>query len=67
MSPRLRKFIGMFGILGFCTAYVVLIITLGGLLPDHWLARLVFYGVAGTVWGFPLFPLFRWMNHEPPR
>ncbi|WP_293904956.1 DUF2842 domain-containing protein [Phenylobacterium sp.] len=64
MSPRLRKFIGLFAILGFCTAYVVVVVTLGAHLPDHWAARLVYYAVAGTLWGVPLFPLIRWMNEE---
>ena len=33
-------------------------------IPDHWAARLVFYAIAGTAWGVPLFPLFKWMNRE---
>jgi hypothetical protein len=65
MSPRLRKFIGLFAILGFLTAYVIAVSLIGDFLPDHWAARLAFYGVAGVVWGFPLFPLIRWMNREP--
>lgn len=65
MSPRLRKFIGMVGILAFCGAYVVIVATIGDYLPDHWAARLIYYAVAGTLWGVPLFPLIRWMNREP--
>ena len=64
MSPRLRKFIGMIAILAFCTAYVAAAIAIGTHLPDHWAARLAFYGVVGIVWGVPLFPLIRWMNRE---
>ena len=62
MSPRLRKFIGMIAILAFCTAYVVLAVTVGEHVPQHWAAQGLFYGVVGIVWGFPLFPLIRWMN-----
>jgi len=64
MSPRLRKFIGMIGILGFCTGYIVAAVSLGALLPDHWAVRLAYYGVVGVVWGLPLFPLIKWMNRE---
>ena len=62
MSPRLRKFIGMIAILAFCTAYVVAAIMVSERLPEHWAVRGVFYGVVGIVWGFPLFPLIKWMN-----
>jgi hypothetical protein len=64
MSPRLRKFIGLFAILGFLTLYVVVVATIGGRLPDHWAVKLVYYALAGTLWGVPLLPLIRWMNRE---
>jgi Protein of unknown function (DUF2842) len=62
MNPRLRKLIGLVGILAFLTAYVVLVITLGEHIPDNWAAKLAYFGLAGVVWGLPLFPLIRWMN-----
>ena len=65
MSPRIRKFIGLIAILAFLCAYVVLASTVGDYLPDHWAARLVYYALAGSLWGVPLFPLIRWMNREP--
>lgn len=52
----------MLAILAFCTAYVVTIITIGDHIPAHWAAQGAFYGVTGVLWGFPLFPLIRWMN-----
>lgn len=64
MSPRLRKFIGLIAILAFVLAYVVAALAVGDRLPDHWAARLVFYGLVGVVWGIPLFPLIRWMNRD---
>ena len=64
MSPRVRKFIGMIAILAFCTAYVTAAIAIGAHLPDHWAARLAFYGVVGIFWGVPLFPLIKWMNRD---
>ena len=65
MSPRLRKFIGLICILAFCAFYVAVVATVGDYLPDHWAVRLIYYAVAGTAWGVPLFPLIRWMNREP--
>jgi len=65
MPARVRKLIGLVAILAFCGVYVVAVSTIGDYLPDHWAARLVYYALAGTLWGVPLFPLIRWMNREP--
>ncbi len=64
MPVRLRKLIGLFAILGFFVLYVVVASTVGDYVPDHWAARMVYYALAGTLWGVPLFPLIRWMNRE---
>jgi hypothetical protein len=61
-SARVRKLIGLVGILAFIAAYVWLIATIGGYIPDHWAAQLAFYGVAGLGWGVPILPLIAWMN-----
>ena len=62
MSARLRKLVGMIGILAFLTAYVVVVATLGDRLPKTWLVQVIYFGLAGVVWGVPLFPLIAWMN-----
>jgi hypothetical protein len=62
MSARLRKFIGLFGILAFLTAYAVAVAKLADYVPKHWAAQLAFFLVAGLGWGVPIFPLIRWMN-----
>lgn len=64
MSPRLRKFIGLFAILLFLAAYVAAISTLGDHLPAHWAVQLAYYALAGTLWGIPILPLIKWMNQE---
>jgi hypothetical protein len=64
MSPRLRKFIGMVTILVFLLVYITVVASLGDEVPKHWAAQLAYYGVFGTFWGVPLFPLIRWMNRE---
>lgn len=65
MPVRLKKLIGLVGILTFLGVYVVLVSTVGDHIPDHWAARLAFYGIAGIVWGIPLFPLLSWMERKP--
>ncbi|MDB5474687.1 MAG: hypothetical protein JWP49_198 [Phenylobacterium sp.] len=62
MSARLRKLIGLVGILAFLTAYVVVVATVGDHIPKHWAVQGLYFGLAGVVWGLPLFPLISWMN-----
>jgi hypothetical protein len=62
MPARLRKLIGLFGILGFLTAYVVGVVAVGEHVPAHWGWQTAYYGLAGVLWGVPLFPLIAWMN-----
>ncbi len=64
MPVRLRKLIGLFGILGFFVFYVVVASSVGDHVPAHWAAQLAYYALAGTLWGLPLFPLIKWMNRE---
>jgi hypothetical protein len=61
-SARIRKLIGLFGILAFLIAYAVAAAMVGEHVPDHWAAKLAFYVVAGAAWGVPILPLIRWMN-----
>ena len=62
MGPRPRKAIGSLVILLFLLFYVGLAAKLGTMLPNNGLVRLLYYVVAGTAWGVPLFPLLTWMN-----
>ena len=61
-SARVRKFIGMIGMLLFLLVYVVTVAKLSAFLPDQWAVKLIYYAVFGICWGFPLFPLLSWMN-----
>jgi hypothetical protein len=61
-SARVRKLIGLFGILIFLVLYAALVATVGDHVPKHWAAQLGFYLVAGTAWGVPILPLISWMN-----
>jgi small-conductance mechanosensitive channel len=62
MSARLRKFIGLLGIVAFVTGYAVLASKIADHLPDNIAVQLIFYLVVGLAWGVPIFPLIRWMN-----
>ncbi len=62
MTPRVRKLIGLFGILAFLLAYVVLVANLAHLVPAHGPLQFAFYALAGICWGIPILPLISWMN-----
>jgi uncharacterized protein DUF2842 len=62
MTARVRKLIGMVAILAFLAAYVAVVATLGDRLPRNWLVQVIYFGLAGVLWGVPLFPLISWMN-----
>jgi hypothetical protein len=62
MSARVRKLIGMIGILAFLAAYVAGVTTIGDHIPQRWYFEVIYYGLAGVLWGVPLLPLITWMN-----
>ncbi|HEX2559071.1 DUF2842 domain-containing protein [Phenylobacterium sp.] len=62
MGARTRKFIGLFVILAFLAAYVVVATLIADLLPDNRLVELAYFVVAGTFWFIPILPLISWMN-----
>jgi len=62
MSARVRKLIGLVGILVFLAAYVAVVSTLADHVPKQWAAQLAFYVVVGIGWGVPILPLISWMN-----
>lgn len=62
MSARVRKFIGGIGIVAFLAFYAWAMTMIGEHVPDHWAAKLAFFGIAGFAWGVPILPLISWMN-----
>ncbi len=62
MSARIRKLIGLVGVLAFLAAYVGAVAKLADHVPKQWAIQLVFYLVAGLGWGVPILPLISWMN-----
>ena len=61
---RWRNFLGGIAILAFLAAYALAAIALGDFVPDHPLARLFYFGIVGTAWVLPLFPLLSWMGRD---
>ncbi|CAN7225880.1 DUF2842 domain-containing protein [Phenylobacterium sp. LjRoot225] len=62
MSARVRKFIGLIGILIFVAAYALAASKIADHLPNNIAVQLAFYVVVGMAWGLPILPLLRWMN-----
>ncbi len=62
MNPRVKKLIGLVGILLFLLLYMGAAVQISQRLPDHGPIRGVFFVLAGLLWGVPLFPLISWMN-----
>ncbi|HKR90157.1 MAG TPA: DUF2842 domain-containing protein [Phenylobacterium sp.] len=62
MTARVRKLIGMVGILLFVAAYAALASKVADHLPNNIAVEAVFYLVVGLAWGVPILPLIRWMN-----
>ena len=61
MGPRTRKAVASAATLVFLLVWLVVALGLSAYVPDHWKA--LFFAVAGTAWGVPLFPLFTWAEH----
>jgi hypothetical protein len=57
--PR-RRLIACVGIVVFLIAYVAGVSDIGRHLPDRPLIQLLFYALAGTLWGVPVLPLISW-------
>jgi len=62
MNPRLRKLIGLFGILAFLILYIGLVVRVAEFVPNHGPLQFAFFALAGVCWGVPILPLLSWMN-----
>ena len=65
MGPRARRGVASVGILAFLIFYIWVVVAIGAFVPDHPLAQLTYYGLAGTLWGVPLLPLMSWAEGKP--
>lgn len=62
MHPRQKKLIIVLAAPVFLFAYVLFALALSDHVPGHWLTQLIFYILVGTLWAFPLKPVFIWAN-----
>ena len=46
-------------------AYIWAAIAIGERLPDNRAVQMIYFIVAGTAWGLPLFPLISWAQRSP--
>lgn len=61
LNLGLRRLIASAGIVVFLFGYVVVVSDVGRHLPQHnALLMLLYYALAGTLWGVPVLPLISW-------
>lgn len=69
MHPRLKKLIGAVMILLWIALYALVAMGVAVHVLPHgnWVAQLVYYALAGTLWIIPIGLLLPWMHREPAR
>lgn len=55
---------GALGILAFMAAYIWAATLIAERLPENRAVQLIFFVVAGTAWGLPLFPFITWIQRD---
>ncbi len=63
LSLPKRRLIACVGIIVFLVSYVAIVSDIGRHLPNVLWAQLLFYGLAGTLWGVPILPLISWSEN----
>jgi hypothetical protein len=63
----LRRLIACVGIVVFLILYVLAVVSLAGLIHGGPITALIFYALAGTLWGLPLIPLIAWSENYKGR
>lgn len=58
-----RRAIACLGIIVFLIVYVMVVSDIGSRLPKSLWLHLLFYGLAGTLWGVPILPLISWSEN----
>jgi hypothetical protein len=66
MKAGVRRAVASFGAVAFLGFWIWGATTLADHLPAALWIKLVYFAVAGTAWGLPLFPLIAWAN-KPAR
>ena len=58
-----RRAITCLGILVWLVFYVLVVIALGEFLHGGRITSMIFYALAGTLWGLPVIPLISWSEN----
>lgn len=58
-----RRLIACAGIILFLCVYVALVSNIAAYLPDNKLVELLYYGLAGILWGIPVIPIISWSEN----
>ena len=64
MSPRTRRAVASLGMVVFLGVYIWAAIAVADLLPESRLIDALYFVIAGTAWGLPLFPLIKWAERK---
>ncbi len=66
MTARTKKLLGLFILLPGIAVYLFAAAAISDFVPDFWLAKLIYFIIAGVSWAFPAKYLISWMNADPP-
>ncbi|MEK7661589.1 MAG: DUF2842 domain-containing protein [Pseudomonadota bacterium] len=66
MKPTARRAIALISTCIFMLFYVFFALATGNLFENKpSLVKFLFFAIAGIIWVFPLYPLFKWMRVRP--
>lgn len=60
LSLPVRRFLACIAIIVFVIAYVIVITAIAEHLPKNQFITMVFYALAGILWGLPVLPIISW-------
>jgi hypothetical protein len=58
-----RRAITCLGILIYLALYILAVVALGEFLHGGRITSMIFYALAGTLWGVPILPLISWSEN----
>ncbi|MBW8880461.1 MAG: DUF2842 domain-containing protein [Asticcacaulis sp.] len=67
LSLPMRRLIACAGIIVFLFVYIFVVASLGQMIHGGKITALLFYALAGTLWGVPLIPLISWSENYKGR
>lgn len=65
LRPRQKKLILVLCFLPALIIYMGVALAVADFLPGNWFIQLVYFVFVGSVWAFPLKPVFGWANYDP--